>query len=218
MIIQSSCSSDWLRGRPPRPFKPRGVVTFQPLVQDVLIHKYQCAAAAVFGCVHVAALNMSLKTVGTAVTRILLTTGNRTPPLVRSPKVNRLSTTCTLSGEGKQGREKTKSFDSCSARPGEDGRSSCEPPHRSTSADKKRPKEPVGAPGVTGVRRRSFTSATAAPVDKRSYLWSRYNDMKKLVHGKQTVRALCLLHVDIINHPRHQDRTFPASTVLKPLV
>ena len=188
-LLWPSCSSDWLQGRPPRPFKTGGAVTFQPRVQDVLMRKYQCAAAAVSGCVHVESLNMSLKTVGTAVTRILLTTGNRTPPLVRSPKVNRLSTTSTLSGEGKQGREKTKSFDSCSARPSEDGRSSSEPPHRCTSADKKRSKEPVGAPGVTGVRRRSFTSATAAPVDKRSYLWARYNDMKKLVHGKQTVRT-----------------------------
>ncbi len=131
---------------------------------------------------------MSFKTVGTALTRTLWTTGNRTPPLVRTQKVNRLSTTCRLSGGGKQGREKTneQSCSSDSDRPSGDVPSSSEPPHRCTTGEKKRPKEPVRAPGVTGVRRRSYTS-TAAPVDLRSYLWSRYNDMKRLVHGKQRV-------------------------------
>lgn len=131
---------------------------------------------------------MSVKTVGSALTRTLWTRGSRTPPLVRSPKVNRLSTTCRLSGERKQGREKTKeeSCGSCSDRPSDDVTSSGEPPYRCTAGDKKRPKEPVGAPGVTGSRRRSYTSTTA-PVDQRSYLWARYNETKRLVHGKQRV-------------------------------
>lgn len=149
------------------------------------------ATAALYRLVFTAAVKkkkMSFKTVGTALTRTLWTTGNRTPPLVRTQKVNRLSTTCRLSGGGKQGREKTneQSCSSDSDRPSGDVPSSSEPPHRCTTGEKKRPKEPVRAPGVTGVRRRSYTS-TAAPVDLRSYLWSRYNDMKRLVHGKQRV-------------------------------
>lgn len=139
---------------------------------------------------HTPAVNMSLKTVGTALTRALWTTGNRTPPLTRSPKVNRLSTSCRVSGERKQGHEKTKeqSCVSDSDRPSGDVPTPSEPPHKCTTGDK-RLKEPVGAPGVTGVRRRSYTS-NAAPVDQRSFLWARYNDMKRLVHGKQRVPSL----------------------------
>lgn len=139
---------------------------------------------------------MSLNTVGTALTRALWTRGNRTPPFVRSPKVNRLSTTCRVSGERKQGREKTKekSCGSCTDGPGDDVPTSSEPPHRYTAGDKKPPQEPPGAPGVTGVRRRSHTS-TAALVDQKSYMWARYNDTKRLVHGKQRVPSLCVPHV-----------------------
>lgn len=127
---------------------------------------------------------MSVKTVGTAFTRTLWARGNRSPPLARSPRVNRLCTTCRISGGGKQGRDRTKG-ESCSSdsdRPTGDAPSSAETLHRCA----KRAKEPVGAPGVCGVRTRSFTS-TAVPMDQRSYLWTRYNDMKRLVHGKQRV-------------------------------
>lgn len=136
---------------------------------------------------------MSLNTVGTALTRTLWTGGNRTPPFVRSPKLNRLSTTCWVSGERKQGREKTKekSCESCTDGPRDDVPTSSEPAHRCTAGDRKRPQEPLGTPGVTGVRRRSYTS-TAAPVDQKSYMWARYNDTKRLVHGKQRVPSLCL--------------------------
>lgn len=128
---------------------------------------------------------MSFKTVGT-LTRTLWARGNKTPPLARSPRVNRLCTTCRISGGKKQGRDGTKE-ESCgldSDRPTGDAPSPSDPLHRCTAGDKKRAKEPLGAPGVCGVRRRSFTS-TAAPVDQISYLWTRYNDMKRLVHGKQ---------------------------------
>lgn len=128
---------------------------------------------------------MSFKTVGT-LTRTLWARGNKTPPLARSPRVNRLCTTCRISGGKKQGRDRTKeeSCGSDSDRPTGDAPSPSDPPHRCTAGDKKRVKEPLGAPGVCGVRRRSFTS-TAAPMDQISYLWTRYNDMKRLVHGKQ---------------------------------
>lgn len=124
----------------------------------------------------------SLNPAGTALARTLWTAGNRAPPFVRSPNVNRLSTTCTLSGDRAQDQTKEpQTFGSCSDRPGDDVPPSREPPQRCTAADK-RPKEPLGA---TGVRRRSYTS-TAVPVDQKSYLWARYNDMKRLVHGKRS--------------------------------
>lgn len=135
---------------------------------------------------------MSLKTVGTALTRTLWTTGTRTPPRVQSPKVSRLSSACSGSAGGAQPGNKELSCGSDSDRPGADVQSSAEPPHRAASADKKRPKEPAGAPGGAGVRRRSFTSR-AAPADTRSYLWARYNDTKRLVHGKDTVLLLYVL-------------------------
>ncbi|KAM9344307.1 5'-nucleotidase domain-containing protein 2 [Pholidichthys leucotaenia] len=121
---------------------------------------------------------MSLKTVGAAFTRTLLARGNKTPPLDRCPRGRGLSTTCRLPGERKQGREKIKAECSCSG----SERSTADPLHRCSGADKKRAKEPLGTPGAPGgVRSRSFTS-TAAPVDKKSFLWTRYNDMKRLVH------------------------------------
>lgn len=168
---------------PPLETKGRGYI------QGVSFSCVRLWPAAVL-CVHVAAARMSLNTVGTALTRTVWTRGNRTPPFMRSPKVNRLSTTCWVSGERKQGREKTKekSCGSCTDGPREDVPTSSEPPHRCTAGDKKRPQEPLGAPGVTGVRRRSYTS-TAVPVDQKSYMWARYNDTKRLVHGKQRVTA-----------------------------
>lgn len=119
--------------------------------------------------------NMSLKTVGTALTRSLWSRGNGTPPLPRNPKASRLSTTCGAFGDhGEKSRHQSGEAPS----PGEH-------PHKCASGDTKRPKESMRGPGVTGVRRRSFTS-NAAPMDQRSYLWTRYNDLKRLVYGKNT--------------------------------
>uniref|UniRef100_A0A1A8SJD9 5'-nucleotidase domain containing 2 n=1 Tax=Nothobranchius rachovii TaxID=451742 RepID=A0A1A8SJD9_9TELE len=114
---------------------------------------------------------MALKTAGTALSRTLWARGNRTPPLGRSPRANGFSSTCRALGVTEQGDK--------SDAPGQSGEG--EPPNKCPSADKKRLKEAVGAPGGTGVRRRSFTS-NAAPMDQTSYLWTRYNDMKRLVY------------------------------------
>ncbi|XP_037540705.1 5'-nucleotidase domain-containing protein 2 [Nematolebias whitei] len=126
---------------------------------------------------------MALKTVGTTLSRTLWAKGNRTPPVGRSPKGSRLSTTSCreLGGTKQQQEEKTsqKEGQSCGS---DSSHSSSEPPHcKCPSGDKKRLKEAVGAPGVPGVRRRCFTSK-AAPMDQTSYLWTRYNDMKRLVY------------------------------------
>lgn len=129
---------------------------------------------------------MSLNTVGTTICRTLWTTGNRTPPFVRSPKVNRLSASRLASTDRKQGRAtKDESYGSCNERPGSDVPTSSDPAPRCKSGDKRQTKEHMGATGVSGVRRRSYTS-TAVPVDQKSYLWTRYGEMKRLVHGKQT--------------------------------
>lgn len=114
--------------------------------------------------------------------RALRSGGNGTPPLLRSAKLNGLSVSRTLSGGNQQDREVEKSSDPCTDtdRPGNDAPTSSEAAHKSTPADKKGTK---GAPGVRGERRRSFTSA--APADTKSYMWARYNDTKRLVHGKK---------------------------------
>uniref|UniRef100_A0A8C7XM08 5'-nucleotidase domain containing 2 n=1 Tax=Oryzias sinensis TaxID=183150 RepID=A0A8C7XM08_9TELE len=125
---------------------------------------------------------MSLKSVGTALTRTLWSRGNRTPPLSRNPKVNRLSTTCGVLGGTNHGDKST--HQSCRSdldRPSGEAASPGEHPHKCASGDAKRPKDSIRGPGVTGVRRRSFTS-NAAPMDQRSYLWTRYNDLKRLVY------------------------------------
>lgn len=145
---------------------------------------------------------MAFNTVAAVFSRALRSGGNGTPPLLRSAKVNGLTASRTLSGGNQQDREVAKSSDSCTDtdRPGGDAPTSSEAAHRSTPADKKGTK---GAPGVRSERRRSFTSA--APADPKSYMWARYNDTKRLVHGKRStptiyqhippppiaVRALC---------------------------
>ncbi|KAM9752670.1 5'-nucleotidase domain-containing protein 2 [Menidia menidia] len=140
---------------------------------------------------------MSFKTVGTALTRTLWTRGNRTPPVARSPRANRLSSSCRgAAGTGQVGEAK-QSCGPDSERPNRDAPSSAEPPHRGGAAEKKRPKESAGAPGVPGVRRRSFTS-NAAPRDQRSYLWTRYNDMKRLVHDLIPPAACKSLNASVI--------------------
>lgn len=126
---------------------------------------------------------MSLSTVGTTISRTFWTTGSRTPPFVRSPKVNRLSASRLASTDRTQGRATNdESYGSCTERPGGDMPTSSDPAPRCTSGDKRQTKGHTGAPGV---RRRSYTS-TAVPVDQKSYLWARYGEMKRLVHGKQT--------------------------------
>lgn len=143
---------------------------------------------------------MSFKVVGT-LTRTLWTRGHsRTPPVARSHKVNRLSTTtCSrLSAGGKQSSERSQDQSSESDKPSGDvlpsSSSSREPPPQGGS---KQPKEPVGAPGVTGVKRRSCTS-TAAPAKKSTYLWARYNDTKRLVHDLIPPGACNLLNSSTI--------------------
>lgn len=149
------------------------------------------ATANVFGVDELHTRKMSLKTVGTALTRTLWSGGNRTPPLARSPKVNRLSSKCSAPAGGKQGSE--ESCSSNSARPSGDVPSTSEPPPTAKAAARKRHEEPAGAPGVTRVRRHSFASP-AAPVDQRTYLRARYSEMKRLVHGKTraTVMLCCV--------------------------
>lgn len=135
---------------------------------------------------HVAVLKMAFNAAAAVFSRALRSGGNGTPPLLRSPKVNRLSASCKLSNGNHQQREVTKSSDFCAERPGNDAPSSGEAANRCTPGDKKRTKEPPGAPGVRDERRRSFTSA--APADAKSYMWARYNDTKRLVHGKPRTR------------------------------
>lgn len=121
---------------------------------------------------------MAFNTVAAVFVRALRSGGNGTPPLLRSAKLNGLSASRTLSGGNQQDREVAKSSDPCTDTdgPGNDAPTSGEGARKSTPADKK------GAPGVRGERRRSFTSA--APADTKSYMWARYNDTKRLVHGK----------------------------------
>lgn len=133
---------------------------------------------------------MSVKTLGSALTRTLWAKGNRTAPGTRSPKGNSLSTTCRGLAKGKHGCENTKeqSCGSHTGRPSGDVLPFTEPP-RAPAVGNMKPDEPVGAPGVSGVRGRSYFT-NAAPMDQRTYLWARYHDMKRLVHGKLLV-PLC---------------------------
>ncbi|XP_013866412.1 5'-nucleotidase domain-containing protein 2 [Austrofundulus limnaeus] len=123
---------------------------------------------------------MSLKTASTTLSRALWTRGNRTPPVGRSPKGSRLSSTSCRELGGTTLRQEEKNNQSGGEQSSQSSHGSGEPPH-SPSGDKRRLKEAVGAPGVPGVRRRCFTSK-AAPMDQTSYLWTRYNDMKRLVY------------------------------------
>ncbi|KAK7878463.1 hypothetical protein WMY93_031000 [Mugilogobius chulae] len=116
---------------------------------------------------------MSLKTVGSALSRSLWTRGKRTE--LRPSRANRLCTTSCGSAKERQscGKTKGQSCDSNMCPP-------IDPPHR-PSVGAKKSEEPVGAPGVSGVRGRSYFT-NAAPADQRSLLWARYHDMKRLVH------------------------------------
>lgn len=131
---------------------------------------------------------MSLKTASTSLCRTLWARGSRTPPVGRSPEGSRVCTTsCRELGGTEQLQQEEKNNQN-------GGEHSCsEPPHsKCPSGDKKRLKEAVGAPGVPGVRRRCFTSK-AAPKDQTSYLWTRYNDMKRLVYGKHAHTGVAIV-------------------------
>ncbi|XP_060930408.1 5'-nucleotidase domain-containing protein 2 isoform X2 [Limanda limanda] len=72
----------------------------------------------------------------------------------------------------------------------------------SCSSDPDRPGADVSSssstkPGAGAGRRRSFTS-TAAPVDKRSYLWARYHELRRLVHDLIPPGACNLLNSSTI--------------------
>ncbi|XP_054628426.1 5'-nucleotidase domain-containing protein 2 [Dunckerocampus dactyliophorus] len=124
---------------------------------------------------------MSCKLVTTSFTRTLWTGGNRFPLLTRSTKLNRVCIThgvCT--GQTLQGHDGTKESSCFSGRSGDVPQCS-EPPLRATTTARQLPEEPAGVPGVTGVRKRSYTS-NAAPLDQKSYLWARYNELKRMVH------------------------------------
>ena len=121
---------------------------------------------------------MSLKRVSSVLGRSLWSSGSsgsRSPAASGCSSVLRLSGAAGAAG-GAGGAGGSSSSDP--DRPGADVPSSTELP-----GAKKRPKGPVGAPGVGAVRRRSYTSV-AAPLDKRSFLWARYSDLRRLVHGK----------------------------------
>lgn len=127
---------------------------------------------------------MSIKTICTVLSRALRSSGNHGSPLVAgSANGSRLSSTCGSCG-GKGEEETEQSCSSDPERPSGDVHSSCS--ESAPAEAKTRPKKKVGGSGVGGVRGRSFTS-TAAPIDQVSYLWSRYNDMKRLVHGRHRV-------------------------------
>ncbi|KAM8829881.1 5'-nucleotidase domain-containing protein 2 isoform 2-T2 [Synchiropus picturatus] len=115
---------------------------------------------------------MSLRTVASAVWAM----GSR--PATRSPHLNTLSTSCAVSAGGQHGRGNPKESSRAEAtvHSGELPRAR-EPPGAASPAAKRLAK-PGGAPSA---RTRSLSS-TPAPLDQKSYLWARYNDMKRLVH------------------------------------
>lgn len=186
----------------PRPFRNKG----RGQGQDVrtCFHLPVCKGCSFVH--HVAALKMAFNVVAAVFGRALRSGGNGTPPLLRSPQISRLSTSCGLSGGNQQQSEVAKSSDSCTDRPGSDAPSSGEAANRCTPADKTRTKEPPGATGVRGERRRSFTST--APADTKAYMWARYNDTKRLVHGKLRTRTF-------LQHNPHTQQP-PAPPVVVP--
>lgn len=66
--------------------------------------------------------------------------------------------------------------------------SSSSPAHRHHVVGKKRGEESIGASG------RSFSS-TAPKIDPKIYLWARYNEMKRLVHGTWGKFVFCTLYI-----------------------
>lgn len=114
---------------------------------------------------------MSYKTVG-VLGRALLQSGNRTPPLVRSRKLQNYSSKCGSCGvTNQEGKREEKSCKPCASGP-----PTSPAIHRHAVGGKKRIEEKMTLSG------RSYSS-TALKVDQRAYLWARYNEMKRLVQG-----------------------------------
>ncbi|KAG5282289.1 hypothetical protein AALO_G00054350 [Alosa alosa] len=113
---------------------------------------------------------MSYKTVG-VLGRALLQSGNRTPPLVRSRKLQNYSSKCSSCGvTNQEGKYKQTNGKPCSS-----GSPTSPAVHRHPVGGKKRTEEKLSLSG------RSYSS-TALKVDQRAYLWARYNELKRLVH------------------------------------
>lgn len=133
---------------------------------------------------------MSLNTVGATISRSLRATSTtRAAPLVRPPDVCRLSVSRWASTDGSEGRATVEGLQrqGDSAKPdgpGSETAASREPQGpRGPPGDKRKGKERAGTPG--GGKKRPFTSR-ALRVDCKTSLWLRYNEMKRLVHGKRT--------------------------------
>lgn len=149
------------------------------------------AATSVSSCVQSClSVAMSLNTVGATISRSLRATGTtRKPLLVRSPEVGRISASRWASTDNSEGRavkvgRQSQGESATPDGPGSEVPASREPQSfRCPPGDKRKGKEHTGAPGVGGGKKRSFTSR-ALPADRKTNLWARYNEMKRLVHGK----------------------------------
>lgn len=108
---------------------------------------------------------MSYKTAG-ILGRVLLQSGNRTPPLARSLKLQNYSKCSSCGVSNQEGKSKPCT----SASP------TSPAAHRHQVGGKKRTEETLTLSG------RSYSS-TALKVDQKTYLWARYSEMKRLVHG-----------------------------------
>lgn len=158
-----------------------------PQIHHFIRHAATSASSCVQSFVSVA---MSLNSVGATISRSLRATAARTPPFARSPEVGRLSASRWASTDRSEGRAAKEGRQSQGESgtpdgPGRDVPASSEPQSRCPPGEKRKSKEHTGARGVGGGRSRSFTSR-ALPADHKSYLWARYNEMKRLVHGKRT--------------------------------
>lgn len=158
------------------------------------IHLFMCqAATSVSSCVQSCmSVAMSLNTVGATISRSLRATGTtRTPSFARSHEIGRVCASRWVSTDGSEGRaaEEGRQSRGESATPGGPGSevpASREPQTlKCPPGDKKKGKEQTRAPGVGGGKKRPFTSR-ALPADRKTRLWARYNEMKRLVHGKLT--------------------------------
>ncbi|KAK6303451.1 hypothetical protein J4Q44_G00259050 [Coregonus suidteri] len=119
---------------------------------------------------------MACKKVGTTLGRALWQNGSRTPPLSRSSKIRNFSTSRELkSGEKKCKDQSCESNCRSAAMPLPAACSSTPAAQRHQVGGKKGPEEPLTVSG------RSYSS-TAPKADHRTYLWARYNEMKRLVH------------------------------------
>lgn len=180
-----------LQGQRTGPRRARGVASLE-------IHLFmRHAATPVSSCVQSCQGSvMSLHTVGATISRSLRATSTtRTPPFVRPPDASRLAASRWASTDKSEGRaiKEERQSQGDSTTPG--GPHSEVPASREPQGlgcppgDKSKAKEHTGAPRVGGGKKRAFTSR-ALRTDRKTSLWARYNDMKRLVHGKQTSFAL----------------------------